>query len=261
MNLHLEGKRALITGSTAGIGFAIAKNLHSEGVDVILNGKEQDVLDDAIKEIGRKTNGARVSGIVADLEKLDSTNKLADQLPHIDILINNVGVYSSKDFINTTEEDWKKMNEVNIMSGVRLSKSVLPKLLEKGWGRIIFISSECSHLVPSDLIAYSSTKASIEAISKGLAQLCKGTEVTVNSIMPGSTLTEGAEIFLKNEAKKSGLTPDEVAADFFKSTRNSSLIGRFLDPHEISSVVTFLSSPNSAAINGAVINATGGSVR
>jgi len=259
MNLKLSNKKALITGSTSGIGYATAKTLAEEGVEVILNGRKQKSLEQAVEKLRSEVEGAKVSGIVADFAVAEEVDGLLKMLPDIDILINNVGIYSSTSFYETSDEDWFRHFEVNVMSGVRLSRSLLPKMLDRNWGRIIFISSECATLVPEDLIAYSMTKTALLSVSRGLAQLCKGTEVTVNSILPGSTLTEGAESFLENLAKKEGTTVEKAEADFFTNIRTSSLLARFASVEEVSSTIAYLCSPLAVATNGASIKVDGGS--
>lgn len=206
-------------------------------------------------------SGGRVSGIAADFKQAVAIDIIKDKLNQVDILINNVGIFYSKLFEATTDSDWQEMFQVNVMSSVQLSRWFLPKMISQNWGRIIFVSSECAQLVPADLIAYSTTKAALLSISRGLAQTTKGTKVTVNSIIPGSTLTDGARSFLKDQAGKDGKTETEVAEDFFKTDRNSSLLQRFAQPKEIADMALFLSSPLSAATNGAAIKVDGGSIQ
>ncbi len=260
MNLKIEGKTAFISGSTAGIGFATAKSLAEEGAEVILNGRSEQSVKKAIEKLIKLAPKAKVSGYAADFTNSKSVTKLINQLPNIDILINNVGIYYATDFNETTDHEWLQQFEVNVLSGVRLSRVIFPKMLSKNWGRIIFISSECATLVPTDLIAYSASKAAILAISRGLAALTQGTAVTVNTVVPGSTLSEGAEQFLENAAQKEGKTKAQVEADFFKNVRTSSLIQRFATVEEIAHTITYLSSPLAAATNGATIKAEGGSM-
>ena len=260
MDLQLKNKRALITGSTSGIGYAIAKSLAEEGTEVILNGRTQQRIDKAIKTLQETNPTAKISGIKADFRDIDSVKSLIKKIESVDILINNVGIFSSQTFENTSDKDWYEMFEVNVMSSVRLSKAFLPKMKENNWGRIIFISSECAMLVPEDLIAYSTTKAAMLSISRGLAQTTRGTDVTVNSVLPGSTLTEGAKQFLKEQATKNQTSEKEIADNFFKNVRTTSLLERFANPKEIADMVVFLSSPLSSATNGSAIKADGGSV-
>jgi len=260
MNLQLKGKRAFVSGSTAGIGLAIAKTLAMEGAEVILNGRSQARIDQAITKLKGELPEAKFRGIPADFSDSTSVEALIESLGRIDILINNVGIFSSQSFAETTDEDWYRMFEVNVMSGVRLSRALLPGMLAQNWGRILFVASECAMLVPEDLIAYSTTKAALLAISRGLAQNTKGTAVTVNTIVPGSTLSEGAERFLQEVAEKDQMSEQEVADNFFKNVRTSSLIQRFTSTEEIANTVVYLSSPLSSATNGAAIKLEGGSV-
>lgn len=259
MNLKLKNKRAFITGSTSGIGYAIAKILIQEGADVILNGRSQKRIDKAIQALKESFPKATISGLKADFRDFSSINSLTKNIGQVDILINNVGIFSSKSYEKTSDADWQDMFDVNVMSSVRLSRALLPKMIEKNWGRIIFISSECAFLVPEDMIAYSTTKTAMLTISRGLAQTTRGTEVTINSIVPGSTLTEGAKLFLKNQAKKNKTSVKEEVDNFFKNTRTTSLLERFAEPSEIANMVAFLSSPLSSATNGSTIKVDGGS--
>ena len=260
MDLQLKGKTAFISGSTSGIGFSIAEIFASEGVEVILNGRSAQSVEDAKSKLVAKYPEANISGLTADFANPYAVKKLVEDLPEVDILINNVGIYTSQSFAETNDEDWLKMYEVNVMSGVRLSRACLPKMLERNWGRIIFVSSECAMLVPEDLIAYSTTKTAMLGLSRGLAQLTKGTQVTVNTVMPGSTLSEGAKEFLKQAASKENTSEEEVAAGFFKNVRTTSLLQRFATTEEIANTIVYLCSPLAAATNGASIKLDGGSV-
>lgn len=260
MDLHLKGKTAFISGSTSGIGFATAKALLNEGAKVIINGRQKDSVAEAVERLQKMIPKASVEGIATDFSNLAAVESLIKQLPAIDILINNVGIYSSQTFFETKDEDWQRQIEVNLMSGIRLSRFLLPKMIEVNWGRIIFISSECASLVPEDLIAYSTTKAALLALSRGLSQLTAGTQVTVNTIIPGSTGTEGAEIFLANLAQKSNKTRDQVEFEFFKQVRTSSLLQRFASVEEVANTITYYASPLASATNGAAIKIDGGSI-
>ncbi len=260
MDLQLQGKIAFITGSTAGIGFATARTLAREGATIILNGRAEEKLIAAIQKLQKEFPKVSISGLGADFSKRNEVEELLDKLPEIDILINNVGIYSSGSFFETADEDWYGQFEVNVMSGVRLSKKLLPKMLSKDWGRILFVSSECATLVPVDMIPYSMTKTAIHAVSRGLAQLTKGSGVTVNTVVPGSTLSEGAEQFLENAAQKEGKTKAQVEEAFFTEVRTSSLIQRFAKVEEVANTITYLASPLSSATNGAAIKVDGGSM-
>jgi NAD(P)-dependent dehydrogenase (short-subunit alcohol dehydrogenase family) len=260
MDYQLKNKTALVTGSTSGIGFAIAKLLATEGAHVIINGRSEETIQKAITELTKENPSASIVGMVADFTDKNSVEAMIAKIGDVDILINNVGIFTSQSFSETPDEDWYNLFEVNVMSGVRLSRSFLPGMLKKGWGRIIFISSECAQLVPEDLIAYGMTKAAIHSIARGLAQTTRNTAVTVNTVMPGSTLSDGAKRFLKEQAVKEKISEEEVAADFFKNVRTTSILGRFTSVEEIAQAVVYLSSPISAATNGAVLKADGGSV-
>jgi NAD(P)-dependent dehydrogenase (short-subunit alcohol dehydrogenase family) len=260
MDLKLQGKTALITGSTSGIGFATAKSLAREGANVVLNGRTAAKLNKSVSQLQHEFPSIFISGIKADFSKAEEVDVLLKKLPRVDILINNVGIYTSKSFYDTTDEDWFQQFEVNVMSGVRLSKKLLPKMLDDNWGRILFVSSECATLVPEDMIAYSMTKAALLAISRGLAQITKGSNVTVNTVVPGSTLTEGADRFLQEVADKEGKTKIQVEEEFFTQVRTSSLLQRFAKVEEVAHTITYLASPHSSATNGSAIKVDGGSI-
>jgi len=259
MDLKLTGKTVFISGSTAGIGFATAKMFVEEGAHVILNGRTQRSVDDAIQKLEKVNPLGKVDGLVIDFANESEINAAIKHLPEVDILINNVGTYSSKSFFETTDQDWDFHNQINVMSGIRLSRAILPTMLSKDWGRIIFISSECASLVPEDLIAYSTTKAAMLAISRGLAQITSGSNVTVNTIMPGSTMTEGAKQFIENLAESKQQTVQQAEMDFFAFERSSSLLQRFAKVEEVASTILYYSSPLAAATNGACIKVDGGS--
>ena len=260
MNLQLKNKTAFITGSTAGIGFATAKVLLQEGAAVIINGRDQSKIDKAIAKLQQDIPEAKVSGVAADFSKVKEIQTLLSQLPTIGILINNVGIYQTEDFLTSKDEIWSQQFEINVMSGVRLSRALLPKMLEQNWGRIIFISSECATLSPTDSLAYNMTKAAMLSVSRGLAEMTKGTQVTINTIVPGSTLSEGAQQFLKDVAQRENKTPQEVEAEFFNKVRTSSLLQRFASVEEVANTIAFYVSPLAAATNGAAIKVDGGSM-
>jgi NAD(P)-dependent dehydrogenase (short-subunit alcohol dehydrogenase family) len=261
MDLQLKNKTAFVSGSTAGIGFAIAHSLLKEGANVIINGRTIDGVNTAIKELESLIEGAKVSGIAADFSKSDDVRSLIDRLPDLDILINNAGIFEPKSFEDIPDEDWFRFFEVNVMSGIRLSRHFLPKMLKKNWGRIIFISSESAVFIPDEMIHYGMTKTAQLAISRGLAELTKGTNVTVNSILPGPTKSKGVGGFIEDLAKSGGLSVAEVEEDFFKNMRPTSLLKRFLDVEEIANAVTFYVSPLASGTNGAAIRVEGGLIR
>lgn len=261
MDLKLQGKSALVSGSTAGIGFAVAQALAQEGVSTIINGRTSARVTQAIDKIQQSYPTAKVSGIVADLATKEGIEQLFQQVPHIDILINNLGIYELKTFFDITDEDWLNIFEVNVLSGVRLSRHYLPKLLEQNWGRIIFISSESALQTPVEMIHYGTTKTAQLAISRGLAEITAGTGVTVNSVLPGPTRSEGVEGFITQIGQDKGISAAEVEAEFFQTMRPTSLIKRFATNEEVAALVVYLSSPLASATNGAAVRVDGGVVR
>jgi NAD(P)-dependent dehydrogenase (short-subunit alcohol dehydrogenase family) len=258
MDLQLKNKTALITGSTAGIGFATAKQLAAEGATVIVNGRTQQRVDAAVKSIIEETGNKQVSGVIADFADKAQIDKLIAQIPEVDILINNVAIFEPKAFTDISDEDWLRFYEINVLSGIRLSRAYFDKMLQKNWGRIIFISSESALQIPSEMIHYGMTKTAQLAIARGLAELTRGTNVTVNSVLPGPTLSEGVGGFIEGMAKEQQKTIEEIEEDFFKTIRPTSIIQRFLTTDEVANMITYLASPLAAATNGAAIRAEGG---
>jgi NAD(P)-dependent dehydrogenase (short-subunit alcohol dehydrogenase family) len=257
MNLQLNDKTALVTGSTGGIGLAIARKLAIEGAKVIINGRSQSRLDRAIDGI-RAAGGAHVDGVLADPATTQGAATLVNALPCVDILVNNLGIYEIKSFADITDEDWRRYFEVNVLSGVRLARAYFPGMLQKNWGRIIFISSESGFVIPGLMIHYGMTKTAQLAISRGLAELTKGTKVTVNSVLPGPTRSEGSVDFLKSQSSDPNAAPDRIEAEFFVKGRPSSLLQRMIEPEEIANLVAFMASPFSSATNGAALRVDGG---
>jgi len=258
MDLQLNNKKALITGSTAGIGYAIALQLAKEGAEVVLNGRTQQRVDQAVAQIKADSGNDQISGIVADFSDAESIKNLIGELPEVDILINNVAIFEPKAFADITDEDWLRFYEINVLSGIRLSRAYFGKMLANGWGRIIFISSESAIQIPEEMIHYGMTKTAQLAVARGLAELTRGSAVTVNSVLPGPTLSEGVGGFIENLAKDQSKTTAEVEADFFKTIRPTSIIQRFLSTDEVANMVTYLASPLASATNGAAIRAEGG---
>jgi NAD(P)-dependent dehydrogenase (short-subunit alcohol dehydrogenase family) len=256
MDLQLQNKTALVTGATAGIGLAITQELAREGAAVTITGRQQDKIKRALHTIG---NGAK--GSVADLSDRSGTNPLFAQLPRVDILVNNLGIYEPKQFADITDEDWLRLFQVNVMSGVRLARYYLPGMLERNWGRIIFISSESGIQTPPEMIHYGMTKSAQLAISRGLAETTKGTGVTVNTVMPGPTRSEGAVQFLRKMSTSPEATDTDVEREFFAKHRSRSLLQRLIDAREIATMVAYLASPLSSATNGAALRAEGGLLR
>jgi NAD(P)-dependent dehydrogenase (short-subunit alcohol dehydrogenase family) len=260
MNIDLSGKTALVTGSTAGIGYAIAKGLAASGAAVVLNGRKQASVDAAAKRLAGEVAGANVRGIGADVSTEAGCKALAAALPQVDILINNAGIFEPKDFFEISDADWSRFFEVNVMSGVRLSRAYLKGMLKRNWGRVIFISSESGLNIPTEMIHYGMTKTAQLAVSRGLAKLTRGTAVTVNSVLPGPTMSEGVETFVKDLARQNGQSEAEAAGAFVKQNRPSSLLQRFASVEEIANVVVFVASKQAAVTNGAAVRAEGGIV-
>jgi len=260
MDLQLENKTALVTGSTAGIGLAIAKSLANEGVHVILNGRTEKRIISAKEEILSTIPLAKVSGITADFARGEQVANIAKEIPSIDILVNNVGIFEPKEYDMITDEDWYKMFDVNVMSGVRLSRDYMPEMIKKNWGRIVFISSESGIQIPREMIHYGMSKTAQIAVARGLAQATKGTNVTVNTVIPGSTWSEGAENYFEELAVAQGKSIEEVSKNYIKDMRPSCLIERFASTSEVANMVTFLCSPLASATNGAALRCDGGTV-
>jgi len=261
MNLGLDGKRALVTGSTAGIGYAIAETLAREGADVIVNGRTKERVEQAIKSILASHPQANVHGLVADLGNAEGVRAAVQQLPNVDILVNNLGIFEPKPFEQISDEDWFRFFEINVMSGVRLSRSYLPGMKTRNWGRIVFISSESAVQIPAEMIHYGMTKTAQLAISRGLAETTAGTGITVNSVLPGPTASEGVNEFVDRMATASKQTKAELETEFFRNIRPSSSLRRFARPEEVAALVVFVCSPLSSATNGAALRADGGVVR
>jgi NAD(P)-dependent dehydrogenase (short-subunit alcohol dehydrogenase family) len=261
MNLELEGKRAFVTGSTAGIGYAIAEALAGEGANVIVNGRTEERVEQAIRSIRTAHPQAKVEGLAADLANADGVRVAVERLPDTDILVNNLGIFEPKPFQEIPDEDWFHFFEVNVMSGVRLCRAYLPGMKTRNWGRVVFISSESAVQIPAEMIHYGMTKTAQLAISRGLAETTAGTGVTVNTVLPGPTASEGANEFVDRMAASSKQTKTEFEAEFFRSVRPSSLLRRFARSDEVAPLVVFLCSPLSTATNGAALRADGGVLR
>ena len=261
MDLQLNGKTALVTGSTAGIGHAIATALAGEDATVIVNGRTQARVDEAVKRIQTKHKHANVSGIAADLGTREGAAAVVRALPEVDILINNLGIFEPKAFVDITDEDWEHIFEINVLSGVRLSRQYLPVMLKKNWGRIVFISSESAVNIPAEMIHYGVTKTAQIALARGLAETAAGTGVTVNSVLPGPTLSEGVGTFLGSLAKQQGVSLQEFEKQFIETMRPSSVIQRIATPEEAASLVAYVCSPLASATTGAALRVDGGVVR
>lgn len=261
MDLKLTGKTALVTGSTAGIGLAIAHSLAREGARVWINGRRSDRVEKASLTIREAIPGAQVDGIVADFGSGDGARRVIQSLNRVDILVNNVGIFEPKPFADISDDEWLRFFEVNVMSGVRLSRHYLKGMLEKNWGRIIFVSSESAIQIPAEMVHYGMTKTAQIAVARGIAESIAGTGVTVNSILPGPTDSEGVGGFVESLAMQQSKSKEAVERDFFEHARPSSLLKRFATVEEVAAMVTYVAGEPSSATNGAALRVDGGVVR
>ena len=261
MKIDLTGKTALVTGSTSGIGHAAAKGLAAAGAEVLVNGRAQGKVDAAVASITKAVPGAKVRGVAADVSTAAGCEKLVAAQPDVDILINNAGIFEPKAFFEIADQDWSRFFEVNVMSGVRLSRGYFPGMLKRNWGRIVFISSESALNIPKEMIHYGMTKTAQLAVSRGLAEMTQGTAVTVNSVLPGPTMSEGVETFVKDLARQNGQSVEEAASRFVKEHRPTSLLQRFASVEEIANMVVYVSSKEASATNGAALRAEGGIIQ
>jgi NAD(P)-dependent dehydrogenase (short-subunit alcohol dehydrogenase family) len=255
MNLQLEGKSALVSGSTAGIGLAIAASLAAEGAKVIVNGRTQERVDEAMKR------SKAAHGIAADLGTEAGARAVIERFPDVDILVNNLGIFEPKPFTEISDDDWRRFFEVNVLSGVRLSRHYIEGMRRRNWGRIVFISSESALQIPAEMIHYGMTKTAQLAVSRGLAETTAGTAITVNAVLPGPTASEGVSDFVARLAQGQGVDRTVVEREFFEKARPTSLIQRFATPEEVAALVVFVCSPLASAINGAALRVDGGVAR
>ena len=258
MNISLAGKIALVTGSTSGIGLAIAKGLAAAGAETIVNGRAKDKVDRVVAGLQRAMPEAKLRGIAADAAGCEALVRAA---PHVDVLINNAGIFEPKDFFAIPDSDWLRFYETNVMSGVRLSRAYMPGMLKRDWGRVVFISSESGLQIPPEMIQYGVTKTAQLGLSRGLAELTAGTGVTVNAVLPGPTRSEGVETFLRDMAKQEGTDVETMAREFVKRHRPSSLLQRFATVEEVANMAVYIASPQASATNGAALRVDGGVVR
>jgi len=260
MDLGLKGKLALVSGSTAGIGYAIARTLAQEGARVIVNGRTRQAVDEAAQRIRSETGGS-VDGYAGDLGRADAAEDVVRRHPGIEILVNNLGIFEAKAFEDIPDEDWLRFFDVNVLSGVRLARLVLPAMKQANWGRIIFISSESGVQIPTEMIHYGMTKTAQLAVSRGLAEAVAGSGITVNSVLPGPTKSRGVGDFVEGMARDQAKSFEEVEAAFFEKVRPTSLIKRFATPQEVASLVAYVASPLASATTGAALRVDGGVVK
>jgi NAD(P)-dependent dehydrogenase (short-subunit alcohol dehydrogenase family) len=260
MKIDLSSKTALVTGSTAGIGFAIAKGLAVAGATVIVNGRTQAAVDKAVAAITAELPQASLRGVALDLGDAAGCDEMAQREPRLDILVNNLGIYGPRDFFETPDDEWARFFEVNVMSGVRLSRAYAPAMVAQGWGRIVFLLSESGINIPPDMIHYGFTKSANLSVSRGLAKRLAGTGVTVNAVLPGPTLSDGVEAMLQAAVQKTGKPLDEVANGFVKNKRPTSIIQRMATPDEVANMVVYACSMQASATTGAALRVEGGIV-
>lgn len=260
MKIDLSGRTAIVSGSTAGIGLAIAKGLAGAGAHVIVNGRGQAAVDRTVAAVKAAAPGATVSGFAADLGTAEGCEALVRAHPACDILINNVGIFNPQDVFEIPDSEWSRFFEINVMSGVRLSRAYMPGMMKKGWGRVIFIASESGLNIPVEMVHYGMTKTAQISVARGLAKRAAGTGVTVNSILPGPTLSEGVAEMLKDDIAKTGKSLEQVAADFVVAHRSSSLIRRAASVEEVANIVVYVASPQASATTGAALRVDGGVV-
>ncbi|MEY4511296.1 MAG: hypothetical protein RLZZ450_3418 [Pseudomonadota bacterium] len=258
MDLGLDKRRALVSGSTAGIGYAIALQLAREGAEVIVNGRTEARVSDALERIEAAVPHAKLHGAALDLGTREGVERLVARFPEVDVLVNNLGIFEPKSFSDIPDEDWLKLFETNVLSGVRLSRHYVTGMKQRGFGRLIFISSESAIDVPVEMIHYGVTKTAQVALASGLAKDCVGSGVTSNSILVGPTASEGVGVFVKQLAEKNGLTEAQMEAEFFRSARPGSLLKRFIEPAEVANLVAYVASDRASATTGAALRVDGG---
>ncbi|RYX81350.1 SDR family oxidoreductase [bacterium] len=261
MDFGLKGKVAVVTGSTAGIGFASAVGLAKEGTQVVINGRTAQRVEGAITRLKELVPDADVRGVAADLGTAEGVKTFTDAVPDADILVNNMGIFEPKAFEEISDEEWLHFFEVNVLSGIRLSRYYLPRMKQQDWGRIIFVSSESAVNIPTEMIHYGMTKTAQLSVARGMAETTTGTGVTVNSVLPGPTASEGVETFVGQLAKEKGFSKEEMEQEFFAHARPSSILKRFIEPEEIANMIVYVASQASAATNGAALRVEGGLLR
>ena len=260
MKIDLSSKRALVTASTAGIGFAIAKGLAEAGADVVINGRSEGSVNDAVAKLSSDVPNAKITGVAADLSSPDGVETLVKGAGHIDVLVNNAGIYGTQDFFETDDDVWDSYWQTNVMSGVRLSRALLPAMVAKNWGRVVFVSSESARNIPADMIHYGVSKTAQLALSRGLAKRVAGSGVTVNSVLPGPTLSDGVAAMMQSEVERTGKSLEEVAKAFITEHRPSSIIQRAATVEEVANMIVYVCSPQASATTGAALRVDGGVV-
>ena len=263
MKIDLSGKTALVTGSTQGIGLAIAKGLAESGAEVVVNGRKRQSTDAAVQKLAESVPGASGSGIrgvSADLGTAEGCAAMVRAVPQVDILVNNLGIFGPKDYFETTDDVWDTYWQVNVMSGVRLSRAYAQGMAERGWGRILFLASESAYNIPADMVHYGVTKTAYVALARGLAKRLAGTGVTVNSVLPGPTLSDGFKNMVREEQEKTGKSYQDIAAEFVQANRPSSIIRRAAEVEEVANLAVYLASPQASATTGAAMRVDGGVV-
>jgi len=261
MNIELKGKKALVTGSSGGIGLAIATGLAQAGAQVVLHGRNASKLAQAAQTISQQVAGAQITTVQADLATADGAASVSAAHPDVDILVNNAGTFTPKSFTEITDDDWQAMMDTNVMSGIRLSRYYLPRMLAANWGRIVFISSESAVQIPAEMIHYGVSKTAQLAVSRGLAELTAGTNVTVNAVLPGPTRSEGVSDFFAEMAKEQGVSQEQMEQDFIAQHRPTSLLRRLATVEEVANMVVYTCSTQASATNGAALRVDGGVVR
>jgi NAD(P)-dependent dehydrogenase (short-subunit alcohol dehydrogenase family) len=260
VNIDLTGKTAIVSASTAGIGLAIATGLAASGAETIVNGRKQDAVDRAIDTIRQRAPNAKLRGFAGDLGTAEGCDALAQAIPHADILVNSLGIFGPSDIFSTPDDDWERYFQVNVMSGVRLTRHYLKGMMERKWGRVVFVSSESALNIPPDMLAYGFSKTAQLSVARGIAKFAAGSGVTVNSVLPGPTLSDGFRSMVEETAKEQGKTVEQVATEFVREHRSSSIIQRAASTEEVANMVVYVCSPQASATSGAALRVDGGVV-